>query len=59
MSAIFKKRKTPKHLIIRNDYDGVRPRNRFTLVKGLLWLGLFVLLTWVGITMVEYSSAVS
>lgn len=59
MSAIFKKRKTPKHLIIRDDYDSIRPRNRFTLLKGLLWLGLLVLLTWVGLSVVEYTAAMS
>jgi hypothetical protein len=58
MSAIFKKRKTPRHLIIRDEYE-IRPRTRFTLLKGLLWLGVLVLLTWVGLSMVQYTASVS
>jgi hypothetical protein len=58
MSAIFKKRKTPRHLIIRDEYE-IRPRTRFTLLKGLLWLGVLVLLTWVGMSMVQYTASMS
>ncbi len=58
MSAIFKKRRVPNHLIIRDEYE-IRPRNRFTLLKGLVWLGLLVLLTWVGLSMVEYTASMS
>jgi hypothetical protein len=58
MSAIFKRRKTPRYLIIRDEYE-TRPRAHFTLLKGLLWLGVLVLLTWAGLSMVDYTAAVS
>ncbi|MDR0780952.1 MAG: hypothetical protein LBF16_09720 [Pseudomonadales bacterium] len=52
MSAIFKKRKVPKHLIIRDEYE-IRPRTRSTLFKKLLWLGVLALLIWIGWSIVH------
>ncbi|HWK53356.1 MAG TPA: hypothetical protein VNR18_03230 [Hyphomicrobiales bacterium] len=44
MSAIFKNRRVPKHLIIHDEYEP-RGRSRFGLLKAVLWLAVLLLLT--------------
>ena len=45
MSEIFKRRKIPKHLIIREEYTTNR-KPRFSLLKIILWALVLLGLTW-------------
>jgi hypothetical protein len=45
MSAIFKARKIPKHLIIQEDTSHIR-KPRVTLFKLVLWSVVILVLTW-------------
>jgi hypothetical protein len=45
MSAIFKRRKIPKHLIIREEYASNR-KPRFSMLKIVFWGLILFGLTW-------------
>ncbi len=45
MSDIFKRRKIPKHLIIREEYAANR-KPRFSILKFILWALVLLGITW-------------
>ena len=49
MSDIFKRRKIPKHLIIREEYATNR-KPRFSMLKIIFWALVLLGLTWGAIT---------
>jgi hypothetical protein len=48
MSAIFKNRKIPKHLIIEEE-PPYRRRSRTSTAKMLVWVLIFSLIIWLGL----------
>jgi len=51
MSAIFKSRKTPRHLVIHEE-SRLRPQSRFRPWRFLLWLLVLLVLTGVALRFV-------